>query len=296
MTVNEMLHRNAKRVEEALEQYLPMEECPHQKLLEAMRYAVMDGGKRIRPTLVLEFCRVLDGDAEAALPLACAVEMVHSYSLVHDDLPCMDNDDMRRGKPSCHKAFGEDLALLAGDALLSLAFETALKTDCSRISSDRIVLATKELAAASGAMGMVGGQVTDLAQEGKKTSFEALRNMHALKTGRMIIAAAKMGCIAAGATEQQIQAAERYASDIGQVFQIVDDILDVTSDEKTLGKPIGSDEKNQKTTYYTLFGIERSMQMAREQTERAVQTIEETFGSKGSLLMELARLLCQRSS
>ena len=294
MTVNELLSRDGARIEKALEEYLPNEDCLQGDLMRAMRYAVMNGGKRIRPVLTLEFCRVCGQDSELALPFACGVEMVHTYSLIHDDLPCMDDDDLRRGKPACHIAFGEDIALLAGDALLSLAFETVLKTDPKSICPTDILRAARELAEASGACGMVGGQVIDLQQEGKPTSYEVLQEMHLGKTGRMIMAAAKMGCYAAGADADTVQAAQNYAADIGRVFQIVDDILDVTSDEQTLGKPIGSDAQNQKTTYYTLLGKEESMRLAQELTHRAMETVQTALGEKSVLLCDLADYLLHR--
>ena len=268
---------------------------PMADLYDAMEYSLLGGGKRIRPVLTLETCRMCGGSPEQALPFACAVEMVHSYSLVHDDLPCMDNDDMRRGKPSCHKAFSEEVALLSGDGLLSLAFETMAKADPNRVAWADMVKATRQLAADSGAMGMVGGQVIDLNQEGKDTSYELLQEMHRGKTGRMIICAAKLGCYAAGASEDKLDAAEEYAGLIGRVFQMVDDLLDVVSDEATLGKPIGSDAQNKKTTYYTLFGVDKTMQMAEQLTQQAKDIVTRTFGSEGRLLCDLADLLLHRN-
>lgn len=250
-------------INDALEEYLPKSD---DIVSEAMKYSVRNGGKRIRPMLTLEFCKACGAEPEKALPLACAVEMIHTYSLIHDDLPCMDDDDYRRGKPSCHIAFGEANALLAGDALLTLAFETAVKAD---IAAENVVRAVKELSYSAGILGMVGGQVLDLQNENKALTLSELEQIHNLKTGELIRVACVLGCVAAGADEEKIKAAEAYAKGIGLTFQIVDDILDVTSDAETLGKPIGSDAENQKTTYVSLLGIEKSKEVAAELTRKA---------------------------
>lgn len=264
-------------INSALKEYLP---AADDVVSQAMRYSVENGGKRIRPALLLEFCRVCGGDYKKAMPSACALEMIHTYSLIHDDLPCMDNDDFRRGKPSCHIAFGEEYALLAGDALLTLAFETAMK---SNLSAEITVKAAKELAKAAGVMGMVGGQVLDLQNEGKKVGVSDLQKTDELKTGELIRAACVLGCVCAGADDKKIAAAEKYAHDIGIAFQIVDDILDVTSDEETLGKPIGSDEENQKSTYVSLLGIEKSRKTAEELTLNAQKALDAFDGDVTSL-------------
>lgn len=264
-------------INSALKEYMP---AADDVVSQAMRYSVENGGKRIRPALLLEFCRVCGGDYKKAVPFACALEMIHTYSLIHDDLPCMDNDDFRRGKPSCHIAFGEEYALLAGDALLTLAFETAMK---SNLSAEITVKAAKELAKAAGVMGMVGGQVLDLQNEGKKVGVSDLQKTDELKTGELIRAACVLGCVCAGADDKKIAAAEKYAHDIGIAFQIVDDILDVTSDEETLGKPIGSDEENQKSTYVSLLGIEKSRKTAEELTLNAQKALDAFDGDVSSL-------------
>ena len=264
-------------INSALKEYLPTAD---DVVSQAMRYSVENGGKRIRPALLLEFCRVCGGDYKKAVPFACALEMIHTYSLIHDDLPCMDNDDFRRGKPSCHIAFGEEYALLAGDALLTLAFETAMK---SNLSAEITVKAAKEFAKAAGVMGMVGGQVLDLQNEGKKVGVSDLQKTDELKTGELIRAACVLGCVCAGADDKKIAAAEKYAHDIGIAFQIVDDILDVTSDEETLGKPIGSDEENQKSTYVSLLGIEKSRKTAEELTLNAQKALDAFDGDVSSL-------------
>lgn len=264
-------------INSALKEYLP---AADDVVSQAMRYSVENGGKRIRPALLLEFCRVCGGDYKKAMPFACALEMIHTYSLIHDDLPCMDNDDFRRGKPSCHIAFGEEYALLAGDALLTLAFETAMK---SNLSAEITVKAAKKLAKAAGVMGMVGGQVLDLQNEGKKVGVSDLQKTDELKTGELIRAACVLGCVCAGADDKKIAAAKKYAHDIGIAFQIVDDILDVTSDEETLGKPIGSDEENQKSTYVSLLGIEKSRKTAEELTLNAQKALDAFDGDVTSL-------------
>lgn len=269
------------KINEALEQYLPQSD---DIVSEAMKYSVRNGGKRIRPVLTLEFCKVCGAEPEKALPFACAVEMIHTYSLIHDDLPCMDDDDYRRGKPSCHIAYGEANALLAGDALLTLAFETVVKAD---VPAENVVRAVKELSYSAGILGMVGGQVLDLQNENKALTLGELEQIHNLKTGELIRVACVLGCIAAGADEEKIKAAEAYAKGIGLTFQIVDDILDVTSDAETLGKPIGSDAENQKTTYVSLLGIEKSKEVAAELTKKAKEVLA-VYDENTEALSELA--------
>lgn len=254
-------------INSALEQYLPKSD---DIVSQAMRYSIENGGKRVRPSLLLRFCELCGGDVQRALPLACALEMIHTYSLIHDDLPCMDNDDFRRGKPSCHVEFGYEYALLAGDALLTLAFETALKAE---LPPEITVAATRELAVAAGSQGMVGGQVIDLQNEGKRVSVEEIEKMDALKTGELIRAACVVGCIVADRSDK-IPLATEYARCIGISFQIVDDILDVTSDTETLGKPVGSDDENDKCTYVSLLGLDRSREIVSELTEKAKTALE----------------------
>ncbi len=263
-------------------------------IIKAMDYSLSNGGKRIRPVLTLEFCRACGGNAEDALNLACSIEMIHTYSLIHDDLPCMDNDDFRRGKPSCHKAYGEEYALLAGDGLLTLAFETALKSE--NVKQENLIKAVKTLANLAGVAGMVGGQVLDLQSENCEPSLEKLQTIDRLKTGALIKAAALLGCYASNrADEKMLAAAEKYSECIGSAFQIVDDILDVTSTSEVLGKPVGSDEKNNKMTYVSLMGIENSEKEAQRLTDEAVNALE-CFGSDGELLKELALSLAKRKN
>ena len=287
----ETFERYYQAVERALAQVLPAEDCPQKTVLDAMNYSLMGGGKRIRGVLVLAFYELCGGKAEDALPFACAIEMVHAYSLIHDDLPCMDDDDMRRGRPSCHIRYGEAMALLAGDGLLTHAFETALKGE--RITPALTLRAVKELAQAAGAYGMLGGQVIDVEHEGQAIDAQLLDTLDLLKTGAMIRVSARIGCIAAGAEEAVISRADRYARDIGLAFQIVDDILDVTSTTERLGKPVHSDEENQKTTYVTLYGVERSREIARQLKDDACAAIEGTV-LDSPFLRRLAEALTDR--
>lgn len=267
-TQNEYL----EMITSALEQYTYSVEDGQDIVVNAMRYSIQNGGKRIRPMLTLEFCRVCGGDPKIALPFACAVEMIHTYSLIHDDLPCMDDDDLRRGKPSCHKQFGENYALLAGDGLLTLAFETL--TQAKDVAPQDIVRAVRILAELAGVNGMIGGQVIDLLSEEKQVDYDTLHCIDRLKTGALIKSAAILGCIAAGVRDETIlSAAKAYAENIGFAFQVVDDILDVTSDTATLGKPVGSDEKNAKSTFVSLLGLEACKTLADKLTADAVQAL-----------------------
>lgn len=281
-------------LERELGKYVPEEDLLQAGLFRAMRYSLFAGGKRIRPSLLLEFCDLCGGDQEAVLPFACAVEMIHTYSLIHDDLPCMDDDEIRRGKPSNHVVFGEAQALLAGDGLLTMAFETMLSPDSiSAVGADRAAKAAWILAKAAGAYGMVGGQVIDLASEGKRISADTLIRMDECKTGALIRAAAEMGCVLAGAGERDIRAANRYAKSIGLAFQIMDDILDVEGETSALGKPVGSDQENGKSTYVSVLGMERAQQIVRELTESAESALS-GFGERAEYLRNLAVHLSKR--
>lgn len=282
-------------INDALMSYLSAEPSGtgEEKMLEAMRYSVENGGKRIRPMLTLEFCRMCGGSVEAALPLACAIEFIHTYSLIHDDLPCMDNDDMRRGKPSSHIKFGEANALLAGDSLLTFAFQTA--GEAKELPADAVAKAVSLLARAVGCAGMIAGQVQDLENENKTTvSVEDLRRVDILKTGELIRCACGLGCIAAGADDKKLEASRVYAENLGIAFQIVDDILDVTSDEATLGKPIGSDAENCKNTYVSLLGLDEAQRIAAELTDKAIDALV-IFGDEAEFLISLSEKLLSRN-
>ena len=261
------------------------------QIYDAMGYSLMAGGKRIRPVLTLETCRMCGGDVEAALPFACAVEMVHTYSLIHDDLPCMDDDDLRRGKPTNHKVYGEATAVLAGDALLTATFEMMAEHRGS-LDAGRVLEAMDCLSHAAGAAGMIGGQVLDMEGEQRPLSLEELKLMQSLKTGALISAAAEMGCIIAGGSEEQRQAIRTYAQCIGRAFQVRDDMLDVTSTDEVLGKPIGSDAENGKTTFVTTLGLESCAALVDELTEQAIQALN--IFEEPDFHIWLARLLAGR--
>lgn len=263
-------------IEKSLKKYLPDDD---NVVSEAMRYSIENGGKRIRPLLTLEFCKICGGKAEDALPFACALEMIHTYSLIHDDLPCMDNDDFRRGKPSCHVAYGYEYALLAGDALLTIAFETAASY---KGKAETALKAIRLLAQASGCRGMIEGQMSDLQNEGKRVAIETVIGTDRKKTGELIRAACILGCLAAGC-EEKTALAEAFASDIGLAFQIVDDILDVTSDTETLGKPVGSDNENEKCTYVSLLGLDGARAEVARLTEHAKETLDGFDGDVSDL-------------
>ncbi|MBQ4312981.1 MAG: polyprenyl synthetase family protein [Clostridia bacterium] len=250
----------------------PQDGSPYHSSFEPIRYSLLDAGKRVRPMLAMEFCAAAGGNPADALDCACAVEMIHSYSLIHDDLPCMDDDDFRRGKPSCHKQYGEAFALLAGDSLQMLAFDTIAR--CDRVPADRLIRVCAELARQAGAEGMVGGQVVDLESEGKAVGEERLEVLVSGKTCALIEAACVIGCIVAGASEDMISCARSYAHGIGMAFQIVDDILDVIGDADVLGKPIASDAENEKSTYVSLLGIEGAKALAEKYTSDAVAALE----------------------
>lgn len=263
---------------------------------EAMCYAVFNGGKRIRPIMVLEGASLAGLKPEMVMPTACALELIHSYSLVHDDLPAMDNDDMRRGKPTCHIKFGEDIAILTGDALLTLAFELiAGNADIPGIEYKNVVKAITVVAKAAGSQGMIGGQVLDLQSEGKSIDYETLRTLHALKTGELFCASLLAGAILGGMDDARITKLESYARHFGLAFQITDDILDIKGDATLIGKPVGSDEKNDKTTFPRLFGLEKSLELAQDNIEICLENLEE-FDDKADFLKNLALFTLQRNS
>ena len=251
---------------------------PGSGLEEAMRYSLLAGGKRIRPVLVMQFCRVAGGTLEAALDAACGVEMLHTYSLIHDDLPCMDDDDLRRGRPTCHKVYGECAATLAGDALQAAAFEYVLRSPLVDAQArTRMGLA---LAEAVGVSGMCGGQYYDMEAEGRQPSLEELTVIHSKKTAALLKAACQIGVLAAGITEKtedMLKAAEAYAEHLGMAFQIRDDLLDVISTTEELGKPVGSDSDNDKHTYVTLLGKDACFKLVDEHTAQAKQALNEAF-------------------
>ena len=246
-------------------------EVRHADLQEAMEYSLLAGGKRIRPVLTLETCRMCGGVPETALPFACAVEMVHTYSLIHDDLPAMDDDDLRRGRPTNHVVYGEATAILAGDALLTAAFEQLTKAE---LPSSRIVEAVNCLSRAAGSAGMVGGQALDMAGEGRALDREELELLQSLKTGALISTAAALGCIAAGGTAQQRNMVCSYAQALGRAFQVRDDMLDVISSQEELGKPVGSDQLNEKSTFVTVLGLNSCAALVEELTLQGIDALK----------------------
>ena len=266
------------------------DDCAQKELLEAMRYSLLAGGKRIRPVLLLKFCEAAGGDKHAALPAACGIEMLHTYSLIHDDLPCMDNDDLRRGRPTCHKVFGETNAVLAGDALQSAAYYAVLS---SPAAPERTAAMAKTLAFAAAEQGMCGGQYLDTSKEGIPVTAEELREIHRLKTGALLRAACVMGVQCAGGTAEQEAAAESFAMNLGLAFQIRDDVLDCISTEAELGKPIGSDKAEGKTTFVSLFGAEECARLVHHHTALAKAALSGHFPDT-DFLCWLADLLADR--
>lgn len=259
-------------------------------LQEAMEYSLLAGGKRIRPILTLETCRLCGGETESALPFACAVEMIHTYSLIHDDLPAMDNDDLRRGRPTNHIVYGEATAILAGDALLTAAFGQLTQ---AKLPADRIVAAAKCLSHAAGSAGMVGGQALDMAGEGRALNRRELELLQSLKTGALIAAAVELGCIAAGGSDAQRTYVRDYAQALGRAFQIRDDMLDVISSFEELGKPVGSDQANEKSTFVTALGLEGCASLVGELTSQAIEAIN-SF-AEPAFHIWLAQSLAQRT-
>ena len=268
------------------------EKLPQKGLAEAMRYSLLAGGKRIRPMLVLEFCRISGGDIEKALPVACGIEMLHTYSLIHDDLPCMDNDALRRGRPTNHVVYGECTATLAGDALQAEAFGSILR---SALPADRRAACAGILADAVGLDGMCGGQYLDMLWEGRQLSEDELSEINSRKTGALLIAACCMGVAAAGGTEQMLDVAAQYGAALGLAFQIRDDMLDVESTTEELGKPVGSDEQENKNTYAVLMGMDACRRMIEKLTARAKDVLSEAFDDT-AFLCELADKLAERKN
>lgn len=290
--MKETFERYLAQIEKALEKFLPHGEDNSltQPVVDSMRYSLLLGGKRIRPVMTLAFCQLCGGDAELALPFACAVEMVHTYSLIHDDLPCMDDDDLRRGKPANHKVYGEAMALLAGDGLLAKAFETALAFSGPAADAVR---GAKILAQCAGAAGMVGGQCIDLNSEGQDVDLNLLAEMDQGKTVALISAACQMGCAAAGAGEEALENARRYAEGVGMAFQIRDDILDVLGDAAILGKNVGMDSARDKRNYVSLLGVEEAQKLVDSFTAQAEEALQ-SFPGDTTFLGDLARSLATR--
>ncbi|MDD5948716.1 MAG: polyprenyl synthetase family protein [Lachnospiraceae bacterium] len=291
--MKKQIEQKAAEIEKLIQEYLPKEEGYEKVIYEAMNYTMLAGGKRIRPMLMQETYRMFGGTSKVIEPFMAAIEMIHTYSLIHDDLPALDNDDYRRGRKTAHVVFGEDMAILAGDALLNYAFEVASRTfleypECSELGRAFMVLAKKP-----GVSGMIGGQVVDVALTGQEVSPEEMMYIYRCKTGALIEASMMIGAILAGADEEQVSLVEKVAANIGLAFQIQDDILDIVSDSQTLGKPVGSDAKNHKYTYATVYGITAAKAKVEELTREAVAILEK-LPADNPFLPELLNYLVQR--
>jgi geranylgeranyl diphosphate synthase type II len=289
------LMERLRLVETALDRYLPQVGTLPASLHESMRYSVFAGGKRIRPILMLAACETVGGDLQQALPAACAVEMIHCYSLIHDDLPVMDDDDLRRGKPTNHKVYGEDIAILAGDGLLTEAFILLSNPDFAELLAARTRNEVIHLLAKSaGSLGMVGGQVVDMESEGKEIDLPTLEYIHSHKTGALMLASIECGAVIGGASPEQRKALVRYGQAAGLAFQIADDILDIVADQDVLGKNIGSDQERSKATYPALLGLGESRQRARELRDIALTALD-SFGASAQPLRDIAGYIVDRS-
>ena len=294
MTFSEQMKADVAQFEAALAQYLSRETGEgYDRIFEAAKYSALAGGKRLRPVIVLAFCRLCGGEADKAMPFACALEMIHTYSLIHDDLPCMDDDDLRRGRPTCHKAFDEATAVLAGDGLLTAAFETAAAA--KGLDAEAVLRCVRILGREAGMNGMIAGQVLDLGAEHRRISLDALNLLQSLKTGCLLRAACELGCTAAGCTDARtLEAAREYGEKLGLAFQIQDDILDIEGDARTLGKTTGKDARDEKSTFPALLGLEACRALADRLTGEAVAALVGLPGN--GFLTELARSLTGRAN
>lgn len=288
----DILKNYVELIEEELGKVIPELPNLQQNIYKSMNYSLCAGGKRLRPVLMLEINKICGGNAEEVIPFACAIEMIHTYSLIHDDLPAMDNDVLRRGKPTNHVVFGEANAILAGDALLTKAFELMAAANVSNKANQLKAIAY--MASAAGTEGMIGGQVVDIECENKPIGIQTLKSIHYMKTGALIRAACVVGGIIAGADSEKIKDIEHFADCLGIAFQIRDDILDVTGTTKELGKPVGSDEKSMKRTYATILGIEESEKLCQEYTQSAIEYIKK-LGDGTDFLCELSEKLVSRT-
>jgi geranylgeranyl diphosphate synthase type II len=293
MDINKEIAEHTTQVEAIITKYLPKESGYQKTVMEAMNYSFLAGGKRLRPMLMQETYRLFGGSSDIIEPFMAAIEMIHTYSLIHDDLPAMDNDDYRRGRKTTHVVYGEAMGILAGDALLNFAFETACKGLMQDVGNPAVARAVQILAQKAGIYGMLGGQVVDVESEGQPLEREKLDFIYDLKTGALIEASMLIGAVLAGASEKEQQVILQVAKDVGLAFQIQDDILDVTSDMETLGKPIGSDEKNHKTTYVTIRGLAQAQKDVEKISERALEGVA-SLSEENVFLNELIRYLIHR--
>ncbi len=293
MDINKEIAEHTTQVEAIITKYLPKESGYQKTVMEAMNYSFLAGGKRLRPMLMQETYRLFGGNSDIIEPFMAAIEMIHTYSLIHDDLPAMDNDDYRRGRKTTHVVYGEAMGILAGDALLNFAFETACKGLMQDVGNPAVARAVQILAQKAGIYGMLGGQVVDVESEGQPLEREKLDFIYDLKTGALIEASMLIGAVLAGASEKEQQVILQVAKDVGLAFQIQDDILDVTSDMETFGKPIGSDEKNHKTTYVTIRGLAQAQKDVEKISERALEGVA-SLSEENVFLNELIRYLIHR--
>jgi len=288
------LKKQQDLINSALDKWLPEPHGPSGPVFEAMRYSMMSGGKRVRPILLLAGAQAVNGDQKALLPAACALECIHTYSLIHDDLPAMDDDDLRRGRPTCHKVYGEAIAILAGDGLLTYAFELICKPELAQnISSPLISKAIFFLARAAGVSGMVGGQTADILMEGRPVDAETLSFIHSHKTGALIGASVEIGALLGKGNDEELNHLKRYGESLGLAFQIKDDLLDVEGDQEILGKPVGSDDRNQKATYPALFGLKETKRKAQELLEQGLSELE-CFDESAEPLRAITRYVVER--
>jgi geranylgeranyl diphosphate synthase type II len=295
MSLREYLHEQQRVIDQELDRLVPSEDTPPETIHRAMRYSLFAGGKRIRPILCMEAAHAVSGRADGVVTAACSLEMVHTYSLIHDDLPALDNDDLRRGKPTCHKQFGEAMAILAGDALLTLAFQVLaeMETASPEVKSNLVL----ELATAAGTPGgMIDGQVRDLEGEGQVPDARLLDSIHRAKTGALLRASIRMGAIHAGASPEQLGALSCYGEHIGLAFQIVDDVLDVEESSEALGKTAGKDAAQHKITFPAVYGLEQSRAMAERELQFAWHALDSSFGPHAGRLRELADLIVHRKA
>ena len=289
------LKKQQDLINSALDKWLPKPHGPSGPVFEAMRYSMMSGGKRVRPILLLAGAQAVRGDQEALLPAACALECIHTYSLIHDDLPAMDNDDLRRGRPTCHKVYGEAVAILAGDGLLTYAFELICKPELTQNISPRLLgEAIFLLARAAGVSGMVGGQTADILMEGRPVDAETLSFIHSHKTGALIGASVEIGALLGEGNDEELNYLKRYGESLGLAFQIKDDLLDVEGDQKILGKPVGSDDRNLKATYPALFGLKETRRKAQELLQQALSELE-LFDDSAEPLRAIAQYVVERN-
>ena len=288
------LKKQQDLINSALDKWLPKPHGPSGPVVETMRYSLMSGGKRVRPILLLAGAQAVGGDQKALLPAACALECIHTYSLIHDDLPAMDNDDLRRGRPTCHKVYGEAVAILAGDGLLTYAFELICKPEMAQnISPHLLSKGIFLLARAAGVSGMVGGQTADILMEGRQVDAETLSFIHSKKTGAMIGASVEIGALLGKGNDEELNHLRKYGEYLGLAFQIKDDLLDVEGDQEILGKPVGSDDRNLKATYPALFGLNETKRKARELLEQGLSELE-SFDESAEPLRAIARYVVER--